>query len=69
MTTLDKGGAVTGCCVGSDAAAGDDVVGDEGVVGCCVGDSAVMGDGGAGRTAVSISRGDGTCIVTAKMAT
>ena len=62
MVTSDKGGAATGCCVGSDVAAGDDVVGDEGVVGCCAGNGAVMGDGGAGRTAVSIGRGDGACV-------
>ncbi len=59
VTTSDKGSAATGCCAGSDAAAGDDAVGDEGVVGCCAGNGAATGDGGAGRTAVSIGRGDG----------
>ena len=59
MTALEKGGAATGCCAGSDAAAGDDAVGNEGVVGCCAGNGAVTGDGGMGRIAVSIGRGDG----------
>ena len=59
MTASEKGGAATGCCAGSDAAAGDDAVGNEGVVGHCAGDGAATGDGSAGRTVVSIGRGDG----------
>lgn len=45
---LEKGSTATGCCMGSDEAAGD------GVVGCCAGDGVATGDGGTGRTAVSI---------------
>ena len=59
VTASGKDSAATGCCAGSDAAAGDDVVGDKGVVGCCAGNGAATGIGGAGRTVVSINRGDG----------
>ena len=59
MTVSGNGVAATGCCAGSNMAAGDDAVGDEGVVGCCAGNGAATGIGGTGRTAVSIGRGDG----------
>ena len=35
VTASGKDSAATGCCAGSDAAAGDDVVGDEGATESC----------------------------------